>query len=434
MKFTLSSLRTLFARKAILSHRGSRQTFQSRFLCTERLETRAMLAADALSEWHNPILAADVNADGQVTSSDALRIVNELNATGPRALASSSISRFSFVAAGETQPKTYFDVNGDGYLTASDALLVFNQLNAAAGEKVRVRLEVTDTNGNPVTSLPLGGQFQLRAFTQDIRENATGMRGVFSAVVDVTYDPALVSVSGPITYGADYPNQHRSEELITATDGLLDEIGATSALTALGTGEVLLFTVPFTVHGSGPITFGIDAADLPESEVLVLGENEAVPPAEVELIGDSVSAGAPPTATNDTVSIAEDFPNTIIDVLANDTVNPEGQGPLEVVTVSQGAHGTVAITNNGANVSYTPAANFFGADSFTYTVEDADGNQATATVNVTVTPLNDAPVGNDDTFTVDADSSKIELDVLANDSIEPDTGETLRITAIGTTN
>ena len=57
--------------------------------------------------------------------------------------------------------------------------------------------------------------------------------------------------------------------------------------------------------------------------------------------------------------------------------------------VTQGANGSV--TNNGSSVSYTPNANFFGNDSFTYTVSDGNGGNDTATVNITVTNVNDAP-------------------------------------------
>jgi len=57
---------------------------------------------------------------------------------------------------------------------------------------------------------------------------------------------------------------------------------------------------------------------------------------------------------------------------------------------------------------------------------------ATATVNVTVNNVNDNPVANDDTAAVDEDSTGNVIDVLANDSILPDAGETLLVTAVGT--
>jgi hypothetical protein len=54
-------------------------------------------------------------------------------------------------------------------------------------------------------------------------------------------------------------------------------------------------------------------------------------------------------------------------------------------------NGTVAITGGDTAVTYTPAANFNGSDSFTYTVSDGRGGTQTATVSVTVNPVNDSP-------------------------------------------
>jgi hypothetical protein len=47
--------------------------------------------------------------------------------------------------------------------------------------------------------------------------------------------------------------------------------------------------------------------------------------------------------------------------------------------------------NPDGTVRYTPALNYNGADSFTYTISDGAGGSATGTVSVTVTPVNDAP-------------------------------------------
>jgi len=90
----------------------------------------------------------------------------------------------------------------------------------------------------------------------------------------------------------------------------------------------------------------------------------------------------PPVAVNDSATTNENTPVTI-DVLNND-YDSDGD-TLTVDSVTQGTNGLVI--NNGSNVTYTPALNFTGTDSFNYTISDGNGGTATATVNVTVITL-----------------------------------------------
>ncbi|KPJ58544.1 MAG: hypothetical protein AMJ46_14050, partial [Latescibacteria bacterium DG_63] len=122
----------------------------------------------------------------------------------------------------------------------------------------------------------------------------------------------------------------------------------------------------------------------------------------------------PPVANNDTVTTEEDVA-VVIDVLANDTDVDVGD-TLSVSAVTHGAHGTV--TNNGTDVTYTPNANYHGTDSFIYEVSDGNGGTDTATVTVTVNPVNDPPVANDDTASTPEDTA-ILINVLANDNGGP---------------
>jgi len=104
----------------------------------------------------------------------------------------------------------------------------------------------------------------------------------------------------------------------------------------------------------------------------------------------TITQDAAPTANNDSATTDEDTPIDI-NVLANDT-EPDGD-TLSVDSVTQGANGAVSINPN-KTVHYAPNLNFFGSDSFTYTIDDGHGGQSTATVNVTVNAVNDAPVFN----------------------------------------
>jgi VCBS repeat-containing protein len=124
----------------------------------------------------------------------------------------------------------------------------------------------------------------------------------------------------------------------------------------------------------------------------------------------SLDVNCSPVAVNDTATVAEDSGANTIDVRANDT-DTDGGNKL-VFSKTNGAHGTVSITNAGANVSYTPSANYCGPDSFTYTLNGG----STATVSVTVTCVNDSPVAENDAQTLAEDSGANTIDVLANDT------------------
>jgi hypothetical protein len=85
-----------------------------------------------------------------------------------------------------------------------------------------------------------------------------------------------------------------------------------------------------------------------------------------------------------------------MDVLLNDS-DPDGDS-LSVASVTQPSAGSATITA-GNFVIYAPAANFNGSDSFTYTASDGRGGRSTAAVSVTVNPVNDAPVANNQSVT-----------------------------------
>src|SRR5439155_26102872 len=99
-----------------------------------------------------------------------------------------------------------------------------------------------------------------------------------------------------------------------------------------------------------------------------------------------------PVAKADSATVAEDSGATAINVLANDNDGLDTGETLSVTAVTQGAHGSVTFTATG--VSYTPAANYNGPDSFTYTIGDGNGGTASATVSVDVTRAEEHRVGN----------------------------------------
>jgi hypothetical protein len=106
---------------------------------------------------------------------------------------------------------------------------------------------------------------------------------------------------------------------------------------------------------------------------------------DVRFVGaDTVNAA--PVARDDSATVAEDG-SLLLDPLANDS-DPDGDF-ISVVEVGAASHGTVTI--EAGQVRYVPAADYFGADSFSYTIADSAGQVAGATVSLIVEPVNDAP-------------------------------------------
>ncbi|WP_158156491.1 tandem-95 repeat protein [Vibrio alginolyticus] len=138
-----------------------------------------------------------------------------------------------------------------------------------------------------------------------------------------------------------------------------------------------------------------------------------------ESVSQTVNFTVAPVAdiVADKATVVEDTP-TIIKVLGNDTF--EGDDKVVSLDTNNGpANGTVSVNPDGS-VTYTPNDNFHGADSFTYIVTSGGVSEST-TVNVDVTPVNDAPVANDDAATTQEDTA-VTIDVLPNDTdIDGDT-------------
>jgi hypothetical protein len=88
-----------------------------------------------------------------------------------------------------------------------------------------------------------------------------------------------------------------------------------------------------------------------------------------------------PLADDDAFTVFSDSADNALDVLTGDS-DPDGDG-LILAEVSDPPNG--AAIANGENVLYTPQAGFSGQDTFTYTITDEHGGEATATVTVTVT-------------------------------------------------
>ncbi|WP_187614820.1 tandem-95 repeat protein [Vibrio parahaemolyticus] len=113
----------------------------------------------------------------------------------------------------------------------------------------------------------------------------------------------------------------------------------------------------------------------------------------------------------DSADVVEDTP-TIINVLGNDTF--EGKDKVVSLDAENGPKNGTVIVNHDGTVTYTPDDNYVGKDTFTYVVTSGGVSEST-TVEVNVTPVNDAPVAKDDIATTQEDTA-VTIDVLSNDT------------------
>jgi hypothetical protein len=125
------------------------------------------------------------------------------------------------------------------------------------------------------------------------------------------------------------------------------------------------------------------------------------------------AANDTPIARGDTLATVEDrklvFPSS--DLVGNDYegADNESSQTLTVTEVYDAAHGTVSLGNDG-NITFTPEANFSGDASFTYLLCDngspSECSVQRAKVDVTVSPVNDTPVADNQSVTTDEDTAR----------------------------
>lgn len=106
-----------------------------------------------------------------------------------------------------------------------------------------------------------------------------------------------------------------------------------------------------------------------------------------------------PSAVAQSVSTPEDTPRPI----TLESVDPDGD-TLNFTITQQPAHGTLSGTP--PNLTWTPAPNYFGLDSFAFTVSDGVLTSPPATIQLSVVSVNDAPVALAQSFSINEDDSQ----------------------------
>lgn len=164
-----------------------------------------------------------------------------------------------------------------------------------------------------------------------------------------------------------------------------------------------------TIEENGIVHFEPDTDFYGEASFIYVISDGAGGNDEAEVIINVNNKQDKPRAVADEAVTLENEAVTI-DVLSNDS-DPDGD-ELTLIDAGSPEHGETEIVDN--KIVYTPEPGFVGNDEFEYTVSDGK-NTDRATVSITVTSDNAAPVANADLVTIEEDST-VDIDVLANDS------------------
>ena len=184
-------------------------------------------------------------------------------------------------------------------------------------------------------------------------------------------------------------------------------------------------------NADGSRTYLIDLAGIPAGTAVnlafdLIGFGKGAVAASSHLTIRDLRIGVPQTK-DDSATLAEDTPTTL-DALAND-LNARQPGFAPII-VDAPAHGQVTINADGS-FNFAPDQNWNGEDRFTYKLSDGRVDSNLATVSLTVTPVNDAPVTVADAASVGEDGTLAASgNLLANDS-DVDAATVLTVAAPG---
>lgn len=292
--------------------------------------------------------------------------------------------------------------------------VLFNDLNADGNfQEIVTYTDVTDPQNGTVTwnaleilYTPDPDFFGTDSFEYTITGADSGLTSTATITVNIEgVNDFPIAVGETVTVTAGQTNIISADELLAndlpGPDNESDQTLRLFQLNYSGAGSVFInadgdleYTPADGFRGSETIVYSVQDD----------GRRNGADDFKAAITSLTVNVEGGPLAADDSFEVDFEAGPTLLDVLANDDQTLS----LEIISVSTSSNSTLSIVDG--QVEYTPNTGFAGEDSFTYTVRDADGMEATATATVTVAAQ--GPTAVDDAFTVEGAGS---LDVLAND-------------------
>ncbi|MGQ0455520.1 MAG: tandem-95 repeat protein [Hyphomicrobium sp.] len=298
------------------------------------------------------------------------------------------------------------DITTDAVTTNEDTAITFNAITGTNGATA----DTFENAGRAVTSVTQGASGTVSflangaiTYTPNVNFN-----GSDSFTYTVTSGGVTETTTVSVTIGSvnDVPTTTGLTNRSNA-DGQSVTLNVSTAFTDAD-GDTLTYAITGLPPGltfnpaTGVITGTIDnSASVGGPYTVSVTASDGNPGGNVTTTFTWTVSNPAPIAANDSATLAEDTSATIA-VLANDN-DPDGDSLT--VTTATASNGVVTINGDGT-ITYTPAANFNGVDTIAYQISDGEGGFATATVSVTVTPVNDAPVATGTSITTPEDTPR----------------------------
>ena len=282
---------------------------------------------------------------------------------------------------GLTRTDAFLNLQGDGTEHAASSV---TRIDNADGSRT-YRVDLTGVAKNKAVNL----SFDLLGFGQD--NSHVSLRDIrVSGLPQLRDDVAIIAEDNLLTFDPFAQADAQLKPLLAS-----HIVGApTHGALAVNADGTFSYTPDLDYFGTDSFSYRL--SDGP------LDSNLATVSLTVTPVNDA------PVAADVAMTTAEDTPLVIaLGAYASDVDSTN----ITTQVVTGPAHG-VLVQNNDGTYSYTPDANYNGADSFTYKVNDGELDSNSATVNLTITAMNDAPVAVD-TQAVGFEDTPLNLNLLA---------------------
>ncbi|MDA0658163.1 MAG: Ig-like domain-containing protein [Planctomycetota bacterium] len=301
----------------------------------------------------------------------------------------------------------------DSYSTVEDTVLTVNVANG-------VLKNDTDAEGDSltatVTQQPQRGTLEMNTNGSFVYTPAANFNGADSfqyRVSDGNSNSAPVTVNitieaapdAPVAVNDNYSITRGGVLTVAAVNGVLknDTDADAQMLTASVVTDPQNGTVALSADRSFVYT---PAGTFVGTDTFTYRANDGTLNSNVATVTVNVTAvNSAPVGVADTYSATEDTTLTVNaanGVLKNDT-DADGQ-TLTATLVVEPQQGTVTLNADGS-FSYTPTANYTGADSFTYRASDGAASSGVTSVAITVNAVNDLPVAANDNYSMNQGST-----------------------------